>query len=162
MAIYIPLFLYQQGNSFEKIGIGLSIVMIPFVILEYPVGKIADRFGHEKWFFAIGFALISLSLSLIALNNHFWTIVAWYLLGSCGGALIESLNTSMFLKQVRHHKTAMIGIFNTANVLGWMAGMFFASFMLLFFDLASLFRLIIPFTLIGLWISIQQSSPSNH
>ena len=49
MIIYTPIYLHEYMNlGWDKIGIVFTIMLIPFVILQYPMGKISDKIGEKK------------------------------------------------------------------------------------------------------------------
>ncbi|KKQ35729.1 MAG: hypothetical protein US50_C0006G0002 [Candidatus Nomurabacteria bacterium GW2011_GWB1_37_5] len=49
MVVYMPIYLNQHlGFSWDKIGIIFMIMLLPFVLIEYPLGKISDRIGEKK------------------------------------------------------------------------------------------------------------------
>jgi MFS family permease len=48
MTIYTPIYLLSLGLDWEQIGIIFTIMLIPFVTLEYPIGILADQKTGEK------------------------------------------------------------------------------------------------------------------
>lgn len=125
MVIYTPLFLYNTiGFTFAEIGILFAIMLLPFVLFEIPLGKIADRWLGEKEILIIGFLIAGLSTVAIsfitATGLIFWTILLF--ITRTGASAIEITTESYFFKHVEGSDAAVISLFRMLRPLGYILG----------------------------------------
>ena len=65
MVIYTPIYLHEHiGLPWSDIGIIFTIMLLPFVLFEFPAGKLADGKWGEKEPPIIGIILIAVSTAL--------------------------------------------------------------------------------------------------
>jgi len=128
----------------------LTIMLIPYAVLEYPFGKMADKLWGEKELLSIGFVVVALataSLSFIAgASVIVWTLV---LIGTrIGAAAIESMNETYFFKKIDSTDSNILGFFRMVQPLGYVVGPLIATVLLSFIDFQYLF---LAFGIILLW-----------
>jgi len=113
MVIYSPIYLHTiLGFEWQSIGVMFTIMLAPFVILEWPVGELADRFYGEKEFIISGFILMLLSLVLmpyLGASVFVWTIVLFA--SRVGASVVEVSTESYFFKQIDAEDTPFISLF---------------------------------------------------
>lgn len=116
MVIYTPIYLHEyMGFGWDKIGIIFSIMLIPFVLVDYPLGKLSDKIG-EKRMLIVGFLIITFSVLIIPFIKEpsFW-VWALILFGTrVGAATIEIMNDSYFFKIVNEENADEISFFRNA------------------------------------------------
>ncbi|NTW14100.1 MAG: MFS transporter [Candidatus Moranbacteria bacterium] len=153
MVIYTPIHLVNLGFTWQEIGILFTIMLVPFVLLQYPLGVLADKKYGEKEFLlaSIGFSLIAtLSFSLISSNSLlFWGMLLF--ISRIGAAGIEVLRDSYFYKHVDGGDDDLISFFRTAYPAANIAGALLATPLLLFFPLRSVFYLVTIVLLFSLY-----------
>ncbi|MEK7182317.1 MAG: MFS transporter, partial [Patescibacteria group bacterium] len=67
MIIYTPMYLLNHiGFSFSEMGIILTVAMLAYLLLEYPLGKIADKRFGEKEILTVGFIILSITTMIIS------------------------------------------------------------------------------------------------
>ncbi len=94
--IYLPLFILKNNLDEAAVGIFLFLVSTP-LLLEYLIGKTADKTGF-KIFLTAGFSLLAIfSLLAFALENVYAILLA-FVLASFGAACIESTRESYFFR----------------------------------------------------------------
>lgn len=116
--IYLPIYLYQVvGLTLGQIGLIFAIALIPFIILQMPIGRLADKKYGEKEFLVGGFILMSfatMSISYITTNSIWiWTLIL--ILTRIGAATVEIATESYFFKQVSKTDTHIIGLFRMSH-----------------------------------------------
>ncbi|MBI2476430.1 MAG: MFS transporter [Candidatus Taylorbacteria bacterium] len=116
MVIYTPLYLYTYiGFSWREIGIMFSIMLLPFVLTEAPLGKLADRRWGEKEVMAVGFivmAIASLMIAFIGAKSFLlWTALLFA--SRIGAAMVEIMSETYFFKKVDSSRANVIGLFRT-------------------------------------------------
>jgi len=121
MVIYTPLYLLDLGFSWEQIGLILTIMLVPFVFLQYPIGVVADKKYGEKEFLIVGIIITGLeTFTLCLLTTKTVWIWALMLFGTrIGAALIEILRDSYFYKKIDERDVELIALFRTAMPVGY-------------------------------------------
>ncbi len=152
MVIYTPIYLNENiGFGWSQIGIIFSIMLTPFVILEIPLGKIADKYLGEKEILITGFLIIALatgSLTFITGAN----LIVWSLalfLTRVGASAIEVMNDTYFFKKVKATDSDLIAYFRNVSPLAYVIGPIIASIVLYFFDYKYLFLILAAIMLSG-------------
>jgi MFS family permease len=117
MVIYSPLYLLHQGFTWEQIGIIFSIMLLPFLFLELPLGEIADRWLGEKEVLIIGFLILGVSTMALAFI-HSSSIAVWavaLLLTRIGASCVEIMSETYFFKQIHKGDAPVISLFRFAR-----------------------------------------------
>ncbi len=144
--IYIPLYLATEiGFTWPTISLIIAIGLLAFVLLEYPIGVLADRHWGEKEMMAVGFVLLTLTMASISFAAAYGVAV-WMLLmfvSRIGASLVEVTTESYFFKKVDGTQSTLISLFRltrpVANLLGALVGsisLHFLPFSLIFLVLA--------------------------
>lgn len=155
---FLPLLLWDLGASNQLIGIGFALSVLPFVVLEPIFGRLADKIGHERQFFSLGFLIMAVSLILTGFSHNSYFLIILLLFGSIGASFIEAIDQSLFMKRANHHKTSMIGIFSTAGTLGFASALLLSAVLLIFVNLSAVF-VILGFLLLSFcFISLRSLS----
>jgi MFS family permease len=145
MIIYMALHLQNIGFSWKEIGLIFTIMLLPFVFLQYPVGVLADKRFGEKEMLAISFLLtISATIGVILYSGKVLFVWAGILFVSrIGVAAIEVLRDSYFYKQIDGDDTQIIAFFRMARPAANMLGAVISVGLLAFFGLPSVFCAIV-------------------
>lgn len=114
MVVYSPIYLHKHiGFSWDEIAIILTVMLAPFILFQYPLGKLADKKYGEKEIMAIGFAIMG--ISTIALSLFTTNMVALWALGlfltRTGAAAAEIMIETYFFKTASTRDTALLGAF---------------------------------------------------
>lgn len=125
MVIYTPLYLTSViGFNWEEIGSILFIALMAYVLLEYFIGFIADKYIGEKEMMAFGFAVTAVSTSwFIFLDNS--SIGIWMFamfMTRVGASLIEATTESYFFKHTSGTDSDVVGIFRITRPLSYVIG----------------------------------------
>jgi MFS family permease len=159
MTIYLPIFLHIEiGFSLtEIIGVIFPIALLPFILLELPLGKLADQRHDEKELLSLGFLILALSTGSIAFitsqNIFVWAGVLF--LGRIGAALVEVASATYFFKKVNASNTNLISMFRSLNPMATIAAPLVATSFLFAFDMSYryLFVILALILLVGMPIS---------
>lgn len=145
MVIYTPIYLNRiLGFEWSELGIMFTVMLLPFVIFQWPAGEIADRFFGEKEILIIGFLIILGSILFMPFIGKvflLWLVILF--ISRVGAALIEIMTESYFFKHVNAEDTGLISIFRLVRPISVFVGaalgtlaLSFASFEKIFFLLA--------------------------
>ena len=157
MVIYTPLYLSSViGFSWTEIGSILFVGLCAYVLLEWPIGIIADTYIGEKEMMAIGFVIMAIATSWFAFLSDV-SIVLWMLamfLSRVGASLVEATSESYFFKHAENIDTHKISMFRMANPLASILGALLGSVTLIFIPL-NLFFVLVAFLMVpGLFFTL--------
>ncbi|OHB10011.1 MAG: hypothetical protein A3H60_02850 [Candidatus Zambryskibacteria bacterium RIFCSPLOWO2_02_FULL_44_12b] len=152
MIIYVPVYLHSViGFEWETLGIMFFIMLLPFVIFQWPVGELADRFIGEKELMIIGFLIMgaaTFSMPYLGPVVILWTAILF--LSRVGASLIEVTTESYFFKHVRAEDTRLISIFRLARPAGFIVGAVVGSLTLNLFSFEKIFFVLVVIIFFGL------------
>jgi len=152
MTIYTPIYLHSNlGLPWGSIGIIFAIMLIPFIFVQFPAGRLADSKFGEKEMLSIGFvimALATITMFFVTGSN----ILVWGLIlfvTRVGAALVEIMCDVYFFKKVDNENANLISFYRMARPMAYIIGPLSATFILGVFglDIKYLF-LILGFILI--------------
>lgn len=141
MIIYAPLLLLGRGLDWQTIGVIFTVMLLPFVLIQYPLGILADKAWGEK-------EMLIAALTLMALATWFFGVTSTnsvLLLGvilfatRVGAAALEILRDSYFYKQIDAADTDLVAFFRTARPMANIIGACFALGMLHWLPIHTLF-----------------------
>lgn len=133
--IYIPLYLSTEiGFAWDTISYIISAGLFAYVILEWPVGVLADKILGEKELMITGFSVLVATASCIAFMSHS-SVLTWMILvfmTRVGAALVEVTTESYFFKHMEGDDAPMIGFFRLMRPLSILIGSLLGSAALLY------------------------------
>ena len=121
MVIYTPIYLASHlGFSWGEIGIIFAIMLTPFVILPFPLGKLSDKIGERKMLM-FGFAVTALAtVSIFFITQHAVWVWALILFATrIGAAIIEIMSDTYFFKHITSANDEFIGIYRNSAPLSY-------------------------------------------
>ena len=122
MTIYSPIYLHTViGLDWNQIGIVITIMLVPFALIELPLGKLADKKYGEKEMMMAGFALLGLTtiaLSLITSKNV-WVWALALFLTRIGAASAEIMIETYFFKTTDPSDSAALGFFRVTRYVSY-------------------------------------------
>jgi MFS family permease len=148
MVIYTPIYLHEYlGFNWSQIGIIFTIMLLPFVLLSFPLGRYSDKIGEKKMLTS-GFFIIALFTLVIPLITEptLWLWAGILFATRVGAATIEVMSESYFFKIVTEENAEAIGFFRNAIPLSYIIAplvaipilFFVPSFKYLFFVLGAI------------------------
>jgi len=153
MVIYTPLYLYRDvGFDWPQIGLMFSIMLLPFLLFELPLGKLADTKAGEKSIMIGGFILLVGSVFMLPFLNSpsFWLWTSVLFISRIGAASIEITSESYFFRHVDAKAADTISLFRMARPATYIAAAAVAAISLQFLSLQWSFAVLGAICLIGL------------
>ncbi|MBU6232013.1 MAG: MFS transporter [Patescibacteria group bacterium] len=154
MVVYSPIYLNKTiGFGWEDIGIILVVMLIPFPLIQYPLGRLADKKYGEKEIMSIGFLIMGISTMFLSLptvaNILVWSIL--FFITRIGAAAAEIMMETYFFKTVSPRDSAVLGSFRITRPLSYfiaplimIVGSYFVSAQMMFVVIGAM-------SLIALW-----------
>ncbi len=134
MTIYTPIYLYVHlGFSWKEIALIFTVMLLPFVLIQFPSGKESDKIGERKMLM-LGFLIASLAtLSLFFIKRHEVWIWALALFGTrVGAAIIEVMSDVYFFKHINVENDEFISIYRNTRSVAYVLAPLFAFIIFLF------------------------------
>ncbi|HVX90688.1 MAG TPA: MFS transporter [Candidatus Paceibacterota bacterium] len=113
--LYVPLYLHTVlGIPWTTLGWVLAVVLIPFVVIEYPAGLAADRWLGDKELMVAGFFIGGLGVVLFAWvtpATPLLAIIALLAATRVGIGLMEAMTEGHFFRRVSERDASMVSVF---------------------------------------------------
>jgi len=122
MVIYTPIYLNTHiGFTWGEIGIIFTIMLTPFVILPFYLGRYSDTVGERKMLM-LGFILASIAtLSLFIIKaQEIWIWALLLFMTRVGASTIEIMSDVYFFKHITPENDEFISIYRNANPVAYM------------------------------------------
>ncbi|MDP3989140.1 MAG: MFS transporter [bacterium] len=158
MVIYNPLYLHEYiGFDWGTIGIILSIMLLPFVLIQYPLGRIADTWLGEKEILITGFIILAIttgSISFISIPS-IALFAGVLLLSRIGAAAVEIMNETYFFKKVDAKDADIISLLRITRPLAFIIGPLLGALILYVIPFNMLFLVLGGIMLTGIFFAIR-------
>ncbi|MHB8651772.1 MAG: MFS transporter [Minisyncoccota bacterium] len=133
MEIYMPLYLHAYvGFSWQLIGIIFAVMLLPFVLFQYPLGRLADQRLGEKELLITGFMIMALSSVLIGVSTTLilpavglWMVALF--VTRIGASMVEIMDETYFFKHIDGSNARILGFYRNAAPLALLVAPFSAS-----------------------------------
>lgn len=157
MVIYMPIYLHNYiGLPWNEIGIILTIILLPFVLIEAPLGFLADKKLGEKEILSIGFVIMAITTASISFidSNSMWVWAFVLLLTRIGASMIEIMNETYFFKKTSSSDANLLSVFRMTRPIAGVIAPIIASLLLIFLPMGQLFLILGIITIYGLRYSL--------
>ena len=156
MVIYTPIYLHEYiGFEWRELGVIFSIMLVPFLLLEAPLGRLADKVLGEKELLIAGFSVMALATgAMYFFNEHsfvLWAVILF--MTRVGAAMVEVMTETYFFKKISAGDAAIVGLNRTVRPFAGIMGPLVATGLLVFMSLPSLFLVLAVFMLLGIPIA---------
>lgn len=127
---YTPLYLHEVvGIPWSELGWMFAVMLVPYVLIEYPAGVLADKWVGDKELMFAGFLIAGASLAAIGFvtsSTPLLLILAVLVASRAGAALIESMTEGHFFRRVSEKDIGSVSIFRgiwpLSNIIAPVAG----------------------------------------
>ena len=142
MVIYTPIYLHEHlGFAWSRLGVMFSIMLLPFLFLEAPLGRIADKVLGEKELLVAGFIIMAIATAgLTLVGPASFIVIALLLFGTrVGAAMVEVMVETYFFKKVESEDAQIISLQRIIRPLTGILGPVLATLLLAVIPLSGLF-----------------------
>lgn len=165
--LYIPLYLHTAlGIPWSELGWMFAVMLIPFVLLEYPAGWLADTKIGDRRLLAAGFVIMGLALAatgLITQSTPLVAIVVVLVLSRTGAALVEAMVESHFFRRVSAEDANTVSIFRMLRPLGALIAPVVGSIILSVASYTTFFAITgVGILLVGFWSALMIHDPRSE
>lgn len=164
MIVYTPIFLHAHlGLSWETIGTLFAIMLTSFVILDYPLGKLADYLGSEKELTAIGFLIMAASVFGISImtSANIFDIGVLLFFTRVGAAIVEAMTEIHFFKLTKDSSPELLSIFRDLRPVSYLVAPLVATLIITFFPFRTLFVLLACLLIFASFLALRMEKKSG-
>ena len=145
VVVFVPLYLTKNiGLSWAEFGIIMFFAQLAYVICEYPIGIIADKYIGEKEMMALGLLILAVSTAWISFvtvpNVALWSMIMF--ITRVGASFVEVTTEVHFFKNTKSTDAQIISFFRVTRPLAYVAGAIICSLALLYLPFNLLFVVI--------------------
>lgn len=153
MPLYTPFYLHNVlGLPWSQLGWMFSIMLIPYAVIEYPAGWIADRFIGDKEMMFLGYFIAggsAVALGFTTIATPLAVILAILVCSRIGAALIESMVEAHFFRRISRRDINTVAVFRSVWPLSLIIAPMIGSSILILADYPTFFILTGAFTAIA-------------
>ena len=133
VCIYLPLFIIKNGLPNIAVGVFMTAITIPLIIIEYPVGKWAGTKGFKPFFYWGYGCLAMISVALFWLSGHIYTQLILIVIASFFVGFLEPIQDTYFFNNVKKdEEEKFYPFYSTAAHAGGLLGKVSIATVLLF------------------------------
>lgn len=154
MVIYLPLLLNKEiGFGWDRIGLIFTIMLLPFLLFQWPAGFLADKKIGEREILATGLFIMSGATFIIPSLDHpvFWIWAAVLFTTRVGASLAEVASETYFFKHVKEKDVSEISVFRMVRSFSYVLAPLIALPIVYHFSYSTSFYFLGGFTLLGLF-----------
>lgn len=142
MVIYTPIYLHETlGIPLEELTLVFAAMLIPFVLLEVPLGRLEDTRWGEREVLLYGTVFIAFSTAMLAFISS-GTIAVWaaaLFSTRIGAAMLDIGSEGYFFKNVVGSDAGLVSAFRLLYPIAHILGPILGAIFLLFFPLQYIF-----------------------
>jgi MFS family permease len=158
MVVYSPIYLREViGLSWQNIGIVFSFMLLPFVLFEMPLGRLADKYFGEKEILFISLLLMALSTAAIPLITTA-SLIGWSLilfLTRTGAAGTEIMTETYLFKKIDSDNTDIVAVSRNNIPLAYLLAPILGTVFSVFLPFYLIFPTLALILLSGLWLTLK-------
>jgi MFS family permease len=158
MVVYMGLYLHTViAMPWEKIGIVFTVMLLPFALIEYPLGRIADTLLGEKEILIGGFILTAFATALLSWIQSD-SVLAWSIVLLCtriGASAVEIMTEVYFFKHVTQEDVELVSLYRIVEPAAYFVAPLLFSLLLSLIDMRFIFLTLGVIVLFGIWPAVQ-------
>lgn len=154
MVVYMPIYLHNHlGLPWSDIGFVFTIMLLPFLLLEYPLGWLADKFVGEKEILFVGFLIIIATTVAVAFISTpvLWVWALVLFLTRVGAASIEIMKEAYLFKQIDERNDTIVSLTRATIPLSYIIAPAAVSLILLVLPYQYIFLVLAGVMVLGLF-----------
>ncbi len=153
MVAFVPIYLLDvQGIDSRSLGILFTIMLLPFVLLGYPIGKSLDKGSSGRRAARYGLIIMSITTFMFPLI-HTKSLLVWgiiLVISRIGAVILETAGEGIFFRSIREEETELLGIMRDMQPVGYFIASCIGIIVLLIGSLSAIFYVIGVILIIGI------------
>lgn len=153
MIMYSPIYLHSIGLSLAQIGTIFTIMLVPFLFFEYPIGWLADKELGEKEMIIFFLSWMALATAWVYTIDRpiVWMWALALFATRLGAAAMEILRDSYFYKKITEDDVDLIDFYRTARPVAYVVAAGLSVLVVEAYGVREIFLLASIFLLTALW-----------
>jgi MFS family permease len=156
MVVYTPIYLIEHLKfTWEQLGVIFTIMLIPFVILGYPIGILIDKYHlNKRKILYLAFTIIIISTISISFINSI-SLVVWSIIlfaTRVGASMIETTGEIYFFSHTNAEDAGMLSIYRDMLPIAYIVAPIVATVVFFIFPFKYLFIILSIIMCIGFYI----------
>ena len=155
MVVYTPLYLHEvHGIAYTTIGVMFTIMLVAFVIFQYPIGRLIDVIHHEREFLQLGVLIMAIATFFFGYSLVHGNVLVLALIlfaTRVGASCIEVVSESYFFKSVSDKDAEIISFFRSTTPIAYLIAPLIATVLLSFTTYNMLFMILGVVVLLSLF-----------
>ncbi|MFA6416397.1 MAG: MFS transporter [Candidatus Paceibacterota bacterium] len=156
MVVYSPIYLREVvGLSWQGIGIIFTFMLLPFVLFEAPLGRLADKYFGEKEMLISGLIIMIFTTAAIPLIGG-TSLIAWSLilfLTRTGAATTEIMKETYLFKKIDSENADIVAVSRNNIPLAYLIGPVFGMIFTIILPLSWIFPSLALILVSGIWFA---------
>ena len=158
MLVYTPIYLHEHiGLAWNQIGLVMTMALVPFVVLDFFLGWLADTWLGERELIIAGLLVMAGATLLLPLlrapNVLLWGAILF--LTRVGAATLEMMKEAYLFKKIDGRDIDIVFISRNTSPLAYLVAPLLATLWLSFFSLQYLFAPLALILLLGLPVAFK-------
>jgi MFS family permease len=156
MIVYTPLYLVGTiGFTLSELALLFTIMLVPFLLLQYPLGKLSDALG-EKWILVLGFLVLSGSVLAFATVStaSFFVWAAILFMSRVGAAAVEIASETHYFRLTKGSHIERMELLRAVHPFMYVVASVSGALLLNFFSLQASFVALALTLLAGCAVSL--------
>lgn len=124
--LYVPAYLHNViGIPWGTLGWLFALMLVPYVVVEYPAGWLADKVWGDKELLILGFIISGgalATLSILTPSSSLALIATILVLSRVGAALVEGMTEGHFFRGVKNNDAAAMSFFRGVGPIATIVG----------------------------------------
>lgn len=152
MVVYTPIYLSNIiGFSWHEIGLIFTIMLMPFVLFELPLGEMEDLKYGEKEFLTIGLVIMGLSTLFISFitAKSFWLWAVVLFITRIGASFVEISSETYFFKKIKPEQNNLVSLFRAARPLSFIVAPIMGTIVFALFPFQYIFIIVGSISILG-------------
>lgn len=164
MVAFVPIYLLDTiGLDVRSLGILFTIMLLPFVLLAYPIGKRLDTGSSGRR--AAQYGLIIMTFATFAFPIiHTKSLIIWgtiLVISRIGAVMLETAGEGIFFRNIKEEETELLGIMRDMAPLGYFIGSLVGIIVLSVGNLSHIFYAIGIILIIGIITTYKKKIYAN-
>lgn len=158
MVVYLPILLHQHiGFSWSEIGVILTIMLVPFVVLDLILGRVADDWLGEKELLVAALGIAGAATLVIPFFNvtSIWAWGGLLFATRVGAATIEMMKESYLFKKVDSEDVSAIFLSRSMYPLSYIVAPLAGTIILYFAPIQAIFAVMGVLVLSGIPLALR-------
>lgn len=143
MTIFTPLYMNKVlGLTWDKIGVITALILLPFIIFQFPAGKIADKYLGEKELLMISVLILGVStIGLFFIKDIFWFVLILFIT-RIGASILEIIREVYLYKNLDASNVDLISFYKILSPLSWVIGPILSTILLSVLEMKYLYLIL--------------------